>query len=309
MVPVGTRALFAYGVASARSRPATTNSVTLVIVRDLDNDHGQDGHGDLLREVASITRDDVSGATDLTLRAADLLLRALAAGGADSVVEALLRAKPMMASLLNLACLGRGEPVAATAYVRGFRDGLAAAPSRAAREAVRFLEQSGTGPWTVLTLSASRVVEQTLLALAGRGAVTALVVAESRPRLEGEALAARLARRVPHVAVTHDAALPGLCTPESLVLLGADAVLPDAFVNKAGSLALCLAAREAHSRRLVVTTSHKVLRPEALPHFRLPEVVLCPETAPGNVTHLDIQFERVPLGLVEAVVTEDGPRT
>lgn len=309
MVPVGTRALLAYGVASARSRPATTNSVTLTVVRDPDNHRGQDDGDDLLREVEAIARDDVSGATDLTLRASDLLLQALATGRADPVIERLLRAKPMMASLLNLACLGRDEPVAATACVRAFRDALATAPSLAAREAVRFLERSGACPGTVLTLSASRVVEETLLALADRGVVTMLVVAESRPRLEGEALAARLAGRVPRVRVTHDAALPGLCTPESLVLLGADAVLPDAFVNKAGSLPLCLAAREAGARRLVVTTSHKVLSPGALPYFRLPMVDTCSDIAIDNVTYLDIQFEIVPRGLIEAVVTEDGPRT
>lgn len=283
-----------------------------------DPDHGKDDRDGLLREVASIARDDVSGATDLTLRAADLLLRALAGGGADPVIEGLLAARPMMASLLNLACLARGEPAAAAARVQTFRDGLAAAPSGAAGEAARFLEGSGHGPWTVLTLSASRVVEETLLALADRGAVTAVVVAESRPRLEGEALARRLAgrssRHAPihplrclRVAVTHDAALPGLCTPDSLVLLGADAVLPDAFINKSGSLALCLAAREAGARRLVVTTSHKVLRPEAVPFFRLPQSHLDPGVPGTDMTFLDIQFERVPLGLVEVVVTEGGP--
>ncbi len=277
-------------------------------MRDPGNDHGKDGREDLLREVASIARDDVSGATDLTLRAADLLLRALAAGSADPVVEGLLAAKPMMAPLLNLACLARGRPATAAARVQTFRDGLARAPSGAAREAVRFLEGSGTGPWTVLTLSASRVVEETLWALAERGAVTSVVVAESRPRLEGKALAARLQGRVPGVAVTHDAALPGLCTPASLVLLGADAVLPDAVVNKSGSMALCLAAREARARHLVVTTSHKVLQPEAVPFFRLPADATTHDGPANGPPFLDLQFERVPLSLIEAMVTEEGPR-
>ncbi len=262
---------------------------------------------EVLRELERIARDDVSGATDLTLRAADLLLRALAAGRAGPVIEGLPAAKPMMAPLLNLACLAQGEPTTATARVQAFRDSLAGAPSGAAREAVRHLERSGTGPWTVLTLSASRVVEETLLALAHSGAVTSVVVAESRPRLEGATLARRLAALGgPRVAVTYDAALPGLCMPKSLVILGADAVLPDAFVNKSGSLALCMAAREAGARALVVTTTHKVLRPEALPYFHLPHPD--PGDRGDGAVFLDIQFEHVPLRLVEAVVTEEGPR-
>ncbi len=256
--------------------------------------------------VRAIASDDVSGATDLTLRAADLLLQALGSPEAEAIIEGLLQAKPMMASLVNLACLARGQPAQAEARVRAFRDTLRAAPGQAAREAVALVSRwRGHGQWDVLTLSASRVVEETILALGEAGALASVVVAESRPRLEGEGLARRLGGRLPRVTVTHDAALPGLCTEASLVLLGADAVLPDAFVNKAGSLALCLAAREANARRVVLTTSHKVLLPEAASFFRLPP---SRRGLRGGApwAFLDIQFERVPLRLVDALVTEEG---
>ncbi len=255
--------------------------------------------------IEAIARDETSGATELTLRAADLLLRALAAGEAEFAAQGLVAAKPMMAPLLNLACLARGEQ--AEARVRAFRESLSTAPIVAARNAAAFLARTSDRPRQVLTLSASRVVEETILALADALAVARVVVAESRPRLEGEAMATRLRERVPGVALTHDAALPGLCTRSSLVLLGADAVLEDAFVNKAGSLALCLAAREAQAPCLVVTTSHKVLRPEARPFFRLPEPT--PTNLAAGLPFLDIQFERVPLSLVEAVATEEGTRS
>lgn len=260
------------------------------------------------REVEAIARDDVSGATDLTLRAADLLLWALANGHGERAARRLLHAKPMMASLLNLAVLAlQDDAEEAAAKIWAFRDGLARAPVQAARAAVAYLADKGEGMRSVLTVSASRAVEETILALAEAGKVSSVVVAESRPRLEGEAMARRLLGRVPSVAVTHDAALPGLCSPESLVLLGADAVLPEAFVNKAGSLALCLAAREVQATRLVVTTSHKVLSRGATPFFRLPTAPEVHNPAPDSPGFLDIQFDQVPRRLVQAVVTEDGP--
>lgn len=263
--------------------------------------------GDALRrEVLAIAHDDVSGATELTVRAADLLLRALSDGQETWVAQALLTAKPMMASLLNLACLVQGSPCEDALRIRAFRDGLVRATAEAAGRATAVLAQRGKGPWPVLTLSASQAVEETIRTLADRGDVASLIVAESRPRLEGVALARRLANLVPRIAVTHDAALPGLCTPQSLVLLGADAVLPDLFVNKAGSLALCLAARDAGATRLVVTSSHKVLLPEAAPFFRLPTSEDATREREDGTVFLDLQFERVPLSLVEAVVTERG---
>lgn len=262
----------------------------------------------ILEELRAIALDEESGATLMTLRAADLLLRAFEAGCADRVIEGLFVAKPMMAPLLNLACLAGGDQARVQERVRAFRDNLVKGPACAARQAVRLLELMGTKPWNVLTLSASRVVEETLLAMAARGALTSVVVAESRPRLEGDALARRLADlmspKPPRISVTYDAALPGLCTAETLVLLGADAVLPDAFVNKSGTLAICLAAREVGGHNLVVTTSHKVLRPEALPYFWLPGRDHVAKH--GEIAFLDIQFERVSRSLVEAVVTEEG---
>ena len=251
-----------------------------------------------LERARAIAQDDRSGATDLTLRAADLVLDAMAAGQGRAVAEALLRAKPMMASLLNLACLALDADLDA---VRSFRDRLESAVVEAARRVAAFMRERSS-PWTVLTLSASRVVEAAIRLSTREGLVSRVIVAESRPRLEGAGMAQRLAQDGCEVAITHDAALPGLCGPEDLVLVGADAVLPDAFVNKAGTFALFLAAREVAAERVVVTTSHKVLLPEAVRFFRVAEEV----QVPGSPAFLDVQFERTPIALASALVTENG---
>lgn len=258
---------------------------------------------ELLKEAEAIADDDVSGATELSIRAADLLLKALEQGLEEHVASVLKRGKPMMAPILNLAMVATSKGPSAMNEIKYYREGLLQATKRAAQNCANFIASKRVDPSVVLTISASAVVEQSIIELFHIQRLSLVVVGESRPRLEGQAMAQRLAQLNVPVAVTYDAALPALCTKQSLVLLGADAVLPDCFVNKAGSLALCLAARSALALSLVVTTTHKVLLPEAIPAFSVPEPK---ETFSdeGKLRFLDHQFDRVSLNLVDCLVTE-----
>lgn len=257
---------------------------------------------DLLTRCDAITADDTSGATALTLTASDILLDALEMGKVTEVASRLMQSKPMMASVLNVAQLAlssrNGDD--AISQVVTFRDTLRKAPRRAAGLAVDRLKSSHDGPYRVLTVSASAAVEHALMEMGDQGLVSSVIVGESRPRNEGEKMAHRLSDRVPFLQVTYDAALPGMVDRDAVVLIGADAVLPDRVINKAGSLPLCLAASRGSRPAIVVATSHKVLSQAAREHYRLPHA------SPNPKGFIDVQFEEIPRDLVTAVVVEGG---
>ncbi|GBF95237.1 hypothetical protein Rsub_07952 [Raphidocelis subcapitata] len=98
----------------------------------------------------------------------------------------------------------------------------------------------------VLTTSYSSTLLAALTAPAARAALGGVVCCEARPLCEGVAFARALAAAgVPRVTVITDAQSAAFVRSAGLVLLGADALGPQGAVNKVGSLAIALAAREA----------------------------------------------------------------
>src|SRR5207249_77534 len=95
---------------------------------------------------------------------------------------------------------------------------------------------SGTGGW-IATLSASGAVRDALLEAHRAGRGPRVLVAESRPRREGRALAAALAAAGIPVWLVVDAALPLVLSQARMVWLGADAITERGVINKVGSFA------------------------------------------------------------------------
>lgn len=160
---------------------------------------------------------------------------------------------------------------------------------------------------TVATTSSSESVRAVLEAAARAGASFEVLLSESRPNLEGTGLARRLADLGVRSILTTDAALPGMVSEADLVLLGADSVSERSFVNKIGSYALALAAREAHVVCYAVALRDKFL-PEGIrgnPEAPREATELMPDP-PDSVTVENRYFEVVPLGFVRGIVTERG---
>jgi len=257
---------------------------------------------ELLSICDDIAADDVSGATELTMLAADLLLESLGNGLVEPVAQRLMAAKPMMASMVNVVRMAMsGDDVkAASRMVREFRESLETAPNKAGGLVPGVLSRAFAPPFTVLTVSASAVTEAAIIAMESRGQVSRVIVGESRPRNEGAMMAVRLRKRVKTCRVTHDAALPGLVGEDAVVLIGADAVLPDRVVNKSGSFPLCLAAQRASCPAIVATTTHKILHEELVDAYQQPLAL------PDDSGFMDLQFESVPRDLLYTIVTEGG---
>jgi translation initiation factor eIF-2B subunit delta len=155
----------------------------------------------------------------------------------------------------------------------------------------------------VITTSRSAIVEMVIGALR-----LPSVCAESRPGLEGRALAERLAQDSLAVTVLTDAAIGSAFEPGDVVLVGADAIAGDWFANKTGTGQLCAAATLAGVPAYVVSGREKCVAPVLAEMLRLREddPRLVWDNPPAGVSVENVLFERIPLERVAAVITDSG---
>jgi len=250
-------------------------------------------------------------ATDTSRSAADLRGRLLA------WLRDAQAAQPTMALVHQLSA--RALEVADTGLSRGdsppdLRRSLEESCEAEARDieasghaiARRALELLGErGAW-IATLSHSAAVRDALLAAALAGRAPRVLIAESRPLYEGRVVARALAARGIEVWLVVDAALPLLISQARMVWLGADAVTELGVVNKVGSYAAALAARE-HSVPVYALASRRKFLPAtgALQILEMSPAEVWDAPAQG-VKPRNVYFETVPLPLLRGVVVEDA---
>ncbi len=184
------------------------------------------------------------------------------------------------------------------------RADLAVAQAAVARTAAALLDRRGG--W-IATLSASGAVREALVHAHQSGCEPRALVAEGRPGLEGRSLAASLAAAGMPVWLVVDAALPLLLSQVTAVWLGADAVTEHGVLNKVGSYAAALAARE-HSVPVHALAMRRKFLPAATAALRIaemPPAEVWAEPAPG-VRPRNVYFEVVPMELLRGIVVEDG---
>ena len=195
----------------------------------------------------------------------------------------------------------RAHSVASCVAERG---DLAAAREGVAKQA-RALDIE-RGSW-IATLSNSALVRDALGLLQREGQEPRALIAEGRPRNEGRRMAADLAAAGLPVWLVVDAALPLLVGQARAVWLGADAVTDQGVLNKIGSYALALAAREHGVPVYALATRRKFL-PAATKALRIveqsPDEVW--DAPAAGVRPRNVYFESVPLALLRGVVVEDG---
>jgi translation initiation factor 2B subunit (eIF-2B alpha/beta/delta family) len=158
----------------------------------------------------------------------------------------------------------------------------------------------------VLTYSSSTVVQLALWRAMAVGRSFEVVCSESRPMQEGVALARRLSDLGISVHLVVDAGLTEWVKEADLLLLGADAILPDVMVNKVGTEPLLQAARHAGVPAYILADSSKWL-PAPLARFwwvrdEDPTQLLRP--IPLNVRVHNRYFGGSTLSLVTGVVWE-----
>jgi translation initiation factor 2B subunit (eIF-2B alpha/beta/delta family) len=131
---------------------------------------------------------------------------------------------------------------------------------------------------------------------------------ESRPALEGRRLAARLASSGIAVTVFSDAAIGQPLGVADGMIVGADAVAADWFLNKSGTRMLAAAAGQQGVPVYVVATRDKFVGHGVAARLAMREGAPAEiwETPPPGVTVRNPYFEPVPLELVTSLITDLG---
>ena len=159
----------------------------------------------------------------------------------------------------------------------------------------------------VASLSNSAAVRDALIEAQRAGKQPQVILGEGRPGNEGRTMATDLASHGIPVWLVVDAALPLLIAHTRMVWLGADAVTDRGVVNKVGSFAAALAARE-HSVPVYALASRRKFIPASTGALRIAE--MAPEEVweapPQGVKPRNVYFELVPLSLLRGVVVEDA---
>jgi translation initiation factor 2B subunit (eIF-2B alpha/beta/delta family) len=257
--------------------------------------------------------DDVSSSATAILMRALELLQDVGASRPDELLDvsdALRRAQPSMAGFWTMSERLRlaSDPVA---EIAGFRREVTRAPGRISREASSLIllrtPERARLPVRLVTCSSSAAVEQTILEVARREPVV-VCCAESRPALEGRALAARLNDAGVAVDLYTDAGVSAAVPAADVVLVGADAIGPEHFINKVGTAALCTRALACGVPGYVLAGREKRLRRSVFDSLAIrdgPADEIWRE-APTGIRRRNPYFERVPWACVTTVITDVG---
>jgi len=273
---------------------------------------------ELERRIALIASDRESGASEILDEALAILRDALA-DPADliSVARALCRAQPTMAPIWNASIAALGAQDDPERFNR-FAQRVARAPEALARFALEcFNDRENTGqrvdgggrvlPLRLVTISFSRSVARVLEVIAQTRSLR-VSCSEGRPALEGRRLATRLATAGIPVTCFTDAAIGQALGGADAVLVGADAVAPEWFLNKSGTRMLAAAAAQQGIPLYVLASRDKFVSHAIAGRlvFREGEPAEVWEGAPAGVAVRNPYFESTPLDLVTGIITDAG---
>jgi len=253
-------------------------------------------------DLAALSEDSVSGAAELLQKAAAIVLKHAETVAVNEIAEGLLAARPDMASVINLALELRkhagmaGAAEITWAFLHEHRKSFARAVSETSR-----LIESGM---KVLTYSRSSTVLAAFLEARSRGKSFVVYLTEGRPGMEGVKLARELSDVRINAVIGPDSALACFVKECDLVIVGADAVGPEYFYNKTGTLGLVLLSRAMEKPFYLSVSRDKLLTQEGISYYRVREMpgeeIISP--VPEGVTVFNRYFEAVPVGLVTKMV-------
>jgi len=159
----------------------------------------------------------------------------------------------------------------------------------------------------VMTISYSTVVRDIFVKAQDLKRRFRVFTLKSHPPDEGVDLAEYLSAKSIKTSLISDAEMAVFMPQMNFILLGADRVYEDGFVNKAGSLPLLLTAHHFNIPVYLAVDTWKIL-PEMEKAVKFIDRDAT-EIYPAPKTQLEVHnfyFERVPLNLVTKVICEDG---
>jgi translation initiation factor 2B subunit (eIF-2B alpha/beta/delta family) len=274
-------------------------------------------------ELRLFREDKTSGATALAERAIDMfdafITDQRARPTADfaqsiaAVARDIVNAQPSMSIMVELARVviesasdgsDAQESDRAREALASFRQDVRTAMCRICEMAVSILPQDST----VLTYSNSTTVTQALLYAASSGHLGRVILSEARPAYDGRSQARTLMTAGVQVDYCVDMGLFSLLNEADLVLVGADAMFPEHFVNKIGTRALAGVATAEGVPCYCLCVTNKFLPSAAIDLVRVvdherDEVW---SASPPPIRIVNRYFENISLSLVTGVITEKG---
>lgn len=274
--------------------------------------------------IAEVAADNRSGAAEILRSAAGVFSLLEPASGEASVdlkqAQALIieacarvaRAQPFMIPVANLAssvitaAINRASAQemfdSAISRARDFADRAERAASLCAQRAARLISDGAT----VLTHSRSSTALAAFINARRAGKTFSVIATESRPVMEGRALARSLADEQIAVTLISDMSAALMMEQASLILVGADQITPESVINKIGTRMIALAARERGLPIYALCDTSKFTAHRArVTKDRHSADELWAE-APEPVAVSNLYFEPTPLAHFSSIVMEDG---
>ncbi len=163
----------------------------------------------------------------------------------------------------------------------------------------------------ILCHSQSSAVREIFEAYQGNRKKVKIIQTESRPILEGRIQAVNLYKLGYEVKLVSDTGYARHLDRINLILLGADAIYSDYFVNKSGSYNICLAGKNAGIPVYILADSRKFwfsLPPEhqemQYNERKKPGEEIWKDPHPGIDTE-NYYFEKIPINWADAFITEE----
>jgi len=250
-----------------------------------------------------VRENSCSGSSEIAFHVLETLHDILSKSGIDreqvlNFSELLRKSKPAMAPSYNIARMlekaaNSPEPEkAALIAVERVISTEKMVPARITEKALERIEG------TVLTLSYSGTVIDVLKAVAKKKEIK-VIVAESLPLGEGRKTAELLTKVGIETVLISDSMVFAEARNSDLCLVGADAITPQALINKVGTYGMTLASVQAGIPAYIITSTLKItseLKPEWI----------IKENTKGKLTERSQLFEPVPLELFAEAFTELG---
>ncbi len=265
--------------------------------------------------LAKLTDDEASGAEQLVPVALDVLEAILGEENEDVIrdmidatAEAIRERLPEMVALRRIANLIERLPRDNIRFelenlVTDLREKRIRETSSVAQLASSLLRENST----IATISQSSTVLQAFFRAKSSGLDFHVIAPVGHPAKEGLITARKLADREIDVTVIPDAALAIAASRADLVLVGADAITREFFINKLGTTTLAITSRHYGVPLYVCARRVKFVQQENLP--RRLRTISASELEPPKsefITAGAPLFEKTPLSLVTGVITEGG---
>jgi translation initiation factor 2B subunit (eIF-2B alpha/beta/delta family) len=267
-----------------------------------------DQSGELARRVSAVASNREAGASAILDEVIAILTTARDRGiELTPLARLLTSAQPSMAPVWNAVLAALASDRDPDRFGRFVRQ-VARAPDALRRFAMQCVSlEPRDASLHLVTVSMSRAV-LTVVDAARTARDVRVSCSESRPALEGRHLASRLALDAVPVTCFSDAAIGEAIAAADAVLVGADAIGPEWFINKTGTRMVAAAAQLQGIPVYVAATRDKFVGRTVAARLTLREGSPAEiwDAPPTGIEVRNPYFETIPLDLATLIISDAG---